>query len=75
MLNLGRALSAILSANLMAPIVLAQTNKPVDSVCIHQLEEAGPNTDTSPLGKHFLEETDLPQFALMGDIEKEFSMP
>lgn len=46
----------------------------LDSVCIHQLEQAGPDPDATLYANNYSEESDLGVFALMGNIEKEFSM-
>ena len=55
--------------------LLAQTQAEykVDSVCIHELAEAGPDVQSRPTGEQYLQETDLSLFSLMGDTEKEFS--
>ena len=45
----------------------------MDSVCIHATEEAGPDPGDS-FRKHRVE-TDITNFALMGNTEKEYSVP
>jgi len=55
--------------------VRAQTSEQLDSVCIHKLPEAGPNPDLLAATNNgaLVEMSDLANFSLMGDTEKEYS--
>ena len=58
---------------LMVGLCLAQDNNFLTDVCINQSEESGPKVDENYI--KIREQSDKANFGMMGEIEKEYSVP